>query len=88
MFDRFSGDGFAILIPDRLPGLLLELTEFVSGPLRFFGVLSLMEDIVRSVILMLLFPLLETEPNVESMVGVDNGHTKSLWSMRDRVQRR
>ena len=62
-------------MPDRLPGLLLEPPEFVSGPLRFFGVLALMEDIVRSVILILLFPLLETEPKVESIIGVDDGHS-------------
>ena len=30
---------------------------------------------MRSVILILLFPLLETEPKVESIVGVDDGHS-------------
>ena len=87
VFDRFSGDGFAILMPDRLPGLLLEPPEFVSGPLRFFGVLALMEDIVRSVILMLLFPLLETEPKVESIVGVDDGHSNPPPTMKKRLSR-
>ena len=66
VFERFNGDGLAILIPERLPGLLVdpgldpgllvEPFEFVSGPRLFLGVLSLMDDNVLSVIIILLLP--------------------------------
>ena len=72
VFDRFSGDGFAILMPDRLPGLLLEPPEFVSGPFVssaywLYGGYSALGH-PHTVV-----SVAETEPKVESIVGVDDG---------------